>query len=381
MRFRTNIPKIKPYFEDLSCHSMAFYPFFSNKLHLIEKYSRKIGMEKLLLESDNDFTLIFRLPSEQKYSRILRIRKMCEKCVIKRCYQIGNIIWPDNIEHRINEHKLYPSEYFINTILNIRIINGYILNPPIVLDPSIIKYFRYIPLHHNKLLILDALMKQGSQPRYEYNGQYVYSEHYGVLTVKDFTIDNIIVSTDGRIDSGDDKIILPSNNNLMKEHEYIFHTHPNSSIIGGRIEEGVIYEFPSANDIINFVKYHYNGRVQASIIISPEGMYVIRPIIFGFRPDISNEFFRSLEQFILKLEKLAIKKFNSFRPFMNDPNFFHPRIGQDFRYIELYNKYINSANLFVEYYPRKKKNGEWCLESANLPYVDNFSLISELYKK
>ncbi|MEM3061978.1 MAG: hypothetical protein QW303_00330 [Nitrososphaerota archaeon] len=365
MRSCKNTPKINPYFENLSSHFMASYPFFLDKLGLVEKYSRKIDMGKSLSPKDSD---------------MFRIEEICEKCIVKKYYQLGNIIWPDNMEHRISDHHLYPSEYFINAILNIQIINDYMINPPIILDPSMIKYFRYIPLHHNKLMILDALMKQGSHPRYEYNLRYVYSEHYGVLTIKDFAIDNIIVSTDGRIDSRDDNIILPTNNNLMKEHEYLFHTHPNSSTIAGRMDEGVIYEFPSANDIRNFVKHHYDGRVQASLIISPEGIYVIRPIIFGFRPKISSDFFHSLEKFILKLEKLAIKKFDSFRPLINDPNFFHPKVGQNFRYIELYNRYIHSANLFVEYYPRKKKNGEWCLDSINLPYVNKFNFLPKLYR-
>ena len=35
-----------------------------------------------------------------------------------------------------------------------------------------------------------------------------------------------------------------------------------------------------------------------------------------------------------------------------------------------YNKFIEHLNLFVEYYPREKINGEWHLRPFNLPYIE-----------
>jgi len=36
----------------------------------------------------------------------------------------------------------------------------------------------------------------------------------------------------------------------------------------------------------------------------------------------------------------------------------------------MYNKFIKPMNIYVEYYPREKKNGEWCLRTINLPYME-----------
>src|SRR5438105_2479370 len=81
-----------------------------------------------------------------------------------------------------------------------------------------IKNFNYITLHYNKLLIIDALMDQGSYPRYSLWDQmdghekFIYSEHSGVITVKNDSINNIIVSAEtNRIDATDKNIYLPIN--------------------------------------------------------------------------------------------------------------------------------------------------------------------------
>ena len=78
-----------------------------------------------------------------------------------------------------------------------------------------------------------------------------------------------------------------------------------------RIKEGIIYEFPSVNDLFNFIKYHNEGKAQASIIISPEGIYVTRPIKYQKIYNIEFSLFDNIRKFVLKLEKIAIKKYKS----------------------------------------------------------------------
>lgn len=376
------------YYEKCTNISMPSYPFFIDKMSKIQKLSEKVYPKK---------SEIYKI-----YLQSIILNKNCHDCNIKKFYKLGNIVWANNIKHNIETHQSYPSEYFIKIILNTYIINNYIINPPIQIHSNQINTFKYIPLHYNKLLIIDALMKQGSYPRYliqkntknsetqleinsDSNGinsnsnnsfkqmdiRYIYSEHSGVLSVKNGIIDNIIVSTKtDRIDVEDNNIYLPINTENLINYEYLFHTHPNTSRYAGRIKEGIIYEFPSVNDIFNFIKYRTEGKAQASIIVVPEGIYIIRPIKYYDKYKINLDLFHLLRKFILKLEKMAIKKYKPYIHKMSDPDTFHDTVGSDMLYIKMYNKFIESANLFIEYYPREKKNGEWCLRQINLPYVE-----------
>lgn len=324
---------------------MSLYPFFFDKLAQIEELTK------------TDKT-------------ISDLEKKCADCQIETSYQLSNIVWSQNVRHLIKEHQSYPSEFFVKVILCTCVLNNQIINPPIILPPAKIKYLTYIYLHYNKLLIIDALMHQGSYPRYENDNRYIYSEHCGIITLKNQSVDNIIVSTDSyRTDPYDESIFLPRNGPLFQSAEYIFHTHPNTNSYGGRLAEGIIYEFPSANDVMNFVKYYHNGRAKASLVIAPEGSYVIRPRNY-IKIDIDKEKFHRLRALILQLEKKAIQKYRHLLSQLNDPDIFHQTVGSDYQFINAYNRFLKSSNLHIEYYPREKKNNEWCLRSIYLQYVD-----------
>lgn len=344
--------EVGEYYEKCNQLTMPTYLFFLEKLRQIEKIVKYNVSDSTNLLNSN----------------------ICPKCNPNFFYKLGNIVWSDDIKHKIETHQNYPSEYFIKIIINMCIINGYIINPPIQISPEQTKYFTYIPLHYNKLLIIDALMRQGSWPRYLYskNGinKYIYSEHSGVITIKNKRVDNIIISETDRINVMDDNIYLPSNTNILNNYEYLFHTHPNTQNYGGRIKDGIIYELPSANDLLNFIKYHDSGRAQASIIIAPEGVYVVRPIWYIKKYQIIKNFYTRVQKFILKLERFAIKKLEKFFPKITDPDIFHNKIGSNFSFVKLYNKFIEPYNLFIEYYPREKRNNEWCLRPINLPYLE-----------
>lgn len=356
------------YYEKCINHLMTTYPFFIYKLKKIQKIVRSVSDPNVLAITPQS-------PSSgsSASSAFIQsiVKPICAKCTGNKFYRLGNIVWSNSIEHRINEHQLYPSEYFIKIVLNTYIMNDYITNPPLQLNPEQIKSFYYIPLHYNKLLIIDALMKQGSYPRYENKNKYIYSEHSGVISIKNGVIDNIIVSAEtNRMDIDDDTIYLPSNHPFMMGYEYLFHTHPNASNYAGRINEGIIYEFPSANDIFNFIKYHYNGKALVSLIASPEGTYVVRQIKPNKDKIPGTDFFYHLRKFTLKLEKMAMKKFSGISN-ISDPDTFHKNVSSDYHFIRKYNRFIEPINLFIEYYPRIKRNGEWCLQQINLPYFSS----------
>lgn len=291
---------------------------------------------------------------------------------IRWLYRLGNIVWFDTLRKTIRDKKRYPSSYFMKIILATKIINNRIVNPPIELPLELIDQFSFIPLHYNKLLIIDALMHQGSSKRYQTsNKRYIYSEHAGAIEVIDRNINSIIIASDtDRIDSADSDIYLPVNSKILEENTYIFHTHPNTTTYAGRLKDGIIYEFPSVSDLLNFIKYYNEGQVQASLIICPEGIYVIRPIVWESNIEIDYEIFHDLRLFILKLEKEAIAKYKHLHHTLSDPNVFHESIGQDMSFIDSYNKLIRPNNLWVEYYPRIWRNGEWTLQQINLPYVE-----------
>ncbi|BCS83138.1 hypothetical protein QLL95_gp0985 [Cotonvirus japonicus] len=339
------------------------------------------------VKCDNDYihkyTLFTsKLKTLQKYCRIINVDELSnlisDKSIVDHCniyYIISNIIWCNNIEHNMKKYHKFPSKYFVDVIINTCCINDTIINPPIVLSNKNLS-IKYISLSRNKLLIIDALMNQGSKQIYSVpktrtsqKKKYVYSEHSGVLTIKKNLIDNIIVSAQtSRLDMNDSNIYLPYNVDMLDKYEFLFHTHPNSSKYAGRLDDGVLYEFPSANDIFNFMKYHNNGIAQASLIATPEGMYVIRPI-FWKKYVIDMEFYANLKDFIMKIEKLAIKRLTVDKNQLSNPDIFNEVVGQNMRYIGLYNEFVKSHNIFVEYYPRINKNNEWYLRKIYLQYV------------
>ena len=351
------------YHEKCICKDMTYYSFFPKKLKMIEKIAERIEII-------------------QKYnSKIL-----CSKCLTQKYYRLANIIWPNNIQHIINHHKYYPSEYFVQIIMHCVILNNSIINPPLQITLDEISIFSYIILHYNKLLILDALMKQGSYPRYSANSdgidKYIYSEHSGVIAIENKLAGNIIIAANSnRIDVNDNNIYLPTNSNILAEHPFLFHTHPVTHNIestykpdsklsyAGRLDEGILYEFPSANDVLNFIKYRKQGMAQASIVIAPEGIYVVRPLIYKQTHNINKEYHNKLQGFIINLERKAVKKYKNLKN-ISKPSVFHNHISPDQSFIQMYNNFTTQINIFIEYYPRQKKNGEWILPEISLPYID-----------
>lgn len=304
--------------------------------------------------------------------KLQQIEELVDKVVIddKQYYQLSNIVWVNDVAEKIKDNK-YPSEYFVMIIMHTCVIDDTIVNPPIQLASDVMSHFSYIPFDYNKLLIIDALMKQGSQPVYQNDNEYIYSEHAGILSINHEVIDNIIVSAvTNRIDVNDNKIYLPVNVDEFMNYEYLFHTHPNTSTLAGRVDNGIIYEFPSANDLYNFVKYYNDGKTQASLIVTPEGIYMIRPISISSKINVKTDLFNDIKKFIIQLETEAIQKLKVNRDLLKTPEVFHKYVSYDFSYIKKYNKFIEPFNLFVEYYPRVKRDGLWQLRSISLPYID-----------
>ena len=292
--------------------------------------------------------------------------KAIEKVTNKKndSYCLGSVSWESDLMNRIKYDNYMPDAEFVKIINNTIVKKNHLINPPIKTNK-----LSYIDLFTNKTMILDALMQQGSMPKYKYKDKYLYSEHSGVITVENGFVDKVIVMTNNnRVDPSDETIFLPTNSNLLAEHPYIFHTHPNTKTYAGRLSDGIIYEFPSANDIFNFIKYYNEGIVCSSIIIAPEGAYVIRPIEATSNLILNANLFYYLRKFVNQLETMAIKKLLKKKIDLTNPDVFHKYVSNNFKYIILYNRLIEPANIFIEYYPRIKVNDEWIIPNIHLQF-------------
>lgn len=339
---------MKYYFEKCQSISMPSYSFFLDKLEKVQKLSEISDL-----------------------SKISKFTKFCPDCKINKLYRLSNIIWADNMKHLIEVHQKYPSDYFIQIILSVYIVNNIIVNPPIVLRKEQIKNFKFIKVTRNNFLIIDALEKQGSHPIYYLSSnKYIYSEHSGVLSIKNDKIDNIIVSAEtDRIDKNDSNIYLPRNTLAMKDAIFFFHTHPNKEDNKGRIKERIVYDFPSANDIFNFIKYNIDSKAQASIVVATEGCYVIRCVSYQKQIDPTFKVYKTISNFIFLLEKEAMKKICPWTFDYSNPDLFHKNISQNLYFIQKLNKFLKKINIFIEYYPRIKINNIWILNDIYLALI------------
>lgn len=340
---------------------------------MVKRYYEKC--DRKYLGSNVPF-FVYQLSKIEKISKVIRHSipaTDCLKCNTNQFYQLGHLVWSQSMIHKITDHCCYPSNYFVITILAIKLANNYLINPPLQMKNNLMATHQYVALSKNKLSILDALLKEGSCPRYIYYDnqvdQFIYSEHAGSIAVKNGTIGDIVVSTTThRVDTNKPPIFLPTNKPTKKCH-FVFHTHPNATTYGGRIKYGVIYEFPSVADLTHFTYYYDTRRIMGSIVIAPEGMYVIRLIKHCQKASFETVHIHPLQQFILELEKVAI---NDLSAKIVDEDSFHYWVSKNYTYIQLYNRYIQSLNLFVEYYPRILFNNEWCLQPVLLQFNPSF---------
>lgn len=293
-----------------------------------------------------------------------------------KLFYLNNNYWTDGLLHYVTEHDIRPSNEFINMIISLNIHESArakgkeILNIPAI---SLVKYGKqYLKVSRNQILIMDALMIHGSfTKKYRDNKdkrKYRYSEHTGLLDFDDKGLDKIIISGKTyRVDKHDDDIYLPENMVEAYDYEYFFHTHPATPKPGGRVDVGVLYEFPSTSDIFHFIEHYNNGTTQGSIVITSEGMYIIRKyIVDDKRINIkdTDKIFNQIDKYIQTIQNKAIKKYG--KDF--SLNTFYSEIAQDVYYINLLNKKLNQFQIHIEYKPREKDSkGRWIIGTIYLP--------------
>jgi len=233
---------------------------------------------------------------------------------------------------------------------------------------------KYFKLEYNQLLILDTLLESGgNEKKYiDKNNELRYSEHLGVLDFKNSTLQKIIISgKTSREDDDDIEILLPHDLPDINDHEYMFHTHPATPYPGARMKNGILYEFPSISDLYHFA-YHYNkGQTNGSLVITPEGIYIINAQnnINKIKYPNNIKIFKKMGLESYKIQSKAIKKYKD--------NFnqecFYSIISRDPTYLKMFNDVIEKywgKQIKVTLRPRKfdEKLNKWVLKSLFLPY-------------
>lgn len=321
------------------------------------------------------------LISESKFKKY-KNPKSCvftgKKNISKKLFNLLNVHWEDGLIYYIKKFNIKPSNEFIQFIDNlyydkdnkfksIKNTNKkkFKINSTIFVRGN----ERLIKINHNQLRIIDALMNEGGyQKKYKYGKQFVYSEHSGLLDFKNSSLQKIIINTKkSRIDSLDKEIYMPNNMIEAYDFEYMFHTHPPTPKPGSRAKDGILYEFPSTSDIFHFIEHFNNGITQGSIIVAPEGLYIIKSHGLSNLDEkifIKNEnkVENLIDETMNNIQDLAIQKYGI--EFSN--NLFFSKIAQNKIYIKKLNKILNKFNINIDYKPRKKINNRWVIGDITL---------------
>lgn len=292
----------------------------------------------------------------QKKTKYVIIENPCKLCNYKKkvkVFTLKNIVWESILVHYIKKHHIKPSSEFMDFIYR------YFDNPE---KKTLLK------IGKNQLYILDALMKHGSTKYYSDKKNkkiFRYSEHAGLLHFDNNKLAKIVVfANTTRVDEIDSDIYLPKENDETFEYEYFFHTHPPTPKPGGRAELGILYEFPSINDIFHYIDHCNDGNTKGSIIMAAEGLYIIRKINKNIKKITVDEdkLFNEYNKLLDECQDISIKKYY---PFNN--NKFYNIIAQDLTYINKINELLQNFHLWIDFYPRSKDNkGRWFVDTIYL---------------
>jgi hypothetical protein len=213
---------------------------------------------------------------------------------------------------------------------------------------------KIVMLSYKHLSILDELMFMGAKKVFgRKNEQYI--EHAGLLDINDSgKVDKIIINTHRNFSAKDDKEIL-FNYDLpeIQENELIFHTHPPTGGVYGRIEDDMVYDPPSPEDIIHFMENYNDGVVQNSLVITLEGYYVIKCKKLGLNTiKIEDEeyFMTKYEKELNKLQNRALKRHSNGKKLVkNKENFFN---NIDDNILDSINKFLENYNIEIDFTKR-----------------------------
>jgi hypothetical protein len=390
----------------------------NNKIIKLESYFENEKNSKNKDDLDNNFPYpiegTFWTDKEQFLDKLVKTEKFIlfnknfynfenqEKCVL--CYKkkkkninvstgyysLNDIIWKNSLIHYISDHNIKPSNEFIDFIYQYNNNNNNNINKNNkknknnnfdVLEIDGESYMqdniKYLKVHKNQILIMDALMIHGGYNKKYFNMHqpefFRFSEHAGILDFDDLGLDKIIISAKtSRVDKSDNEIYFPKNMKEALDYEYIFHTHPPTPKPGSRAKNGILYEFPSISDILHFIDHYNLGETQGSIVIAPEGLYNIRKFSQNNKNNINLDdediMIQKLSKVFNKAQYNSIQKYGS--KFTLDK--FYKEIVQDFTAIDSANNILHEYDIHIDYFPRIKDSlGNWFIDTIYLPVLVN----------
>ena len=314
----------------------------------------------------NNLTALEKLSKLQKIpqSHQKKHNSKCEICgeknVFTGIYKHNNLIWKNDLQHNVSKHNASVPIQFQSYIKR--------SNSVVLLQFKNLGKHKFKILR-NQLNIFDSLLYSGgSKSVYEKNKKFYYSEHFGLLDFNKKGLETILVDANtSRVDEGDDSILMPTiNRKDLEDYEYIFHTHPpEKNRPGGRVDVGILYEFPSMDDINHFVYYHNKGKVNGSIINSAEGLYIITTLkkITSSKLNFTDSIESRLENEVNKIQSDAIRKYGN----KYTDETFYSVIAQNTSYIKRINNILKKNNLGILFYPRIKNiKKKWVLPEFHI---------------
>jgi len=284
-------------------------------------------------------------------------KNYCQICNKKFKYEFIYNFKNNKIIFNESEYHLLKYHFIIKSIFYKQICSLNILN------------INWCLMGTNELNIIDGLFDVGSNKIYIQKNKNIneskisrFSEHSGFIYFEKNKIINISVHTGSRVESSDPVIYMPSNSLETLKVDYIFHTHPKTPYIGSRISNGMIYEFPSISDIIHFIEHHNNGKLLGSIVVSPEGIYIIRKNNFDrsiikidydiMIPDLEDIFIQCYNDSYSKYSFLNYNELKINNQIKLPEDFFYQQISVNYDYIQKINKVLLKYDLFIDYYSR-----------------------------
>jgi hypothetical protein len=295
----------------------------------------------------------------------------CHKCkkIFEFKYKLDTLIITDADIHELQIHNLMKYELYEK-----------------IMKYDLAEYnLKFNLFNTNELNIIDGLYEEGSNQIYIDKKKNIFtstdnkfSEHYGLLYFSKNKLEKVIVQLNSRVDKDDPTIFMPQNSEEAFEVDYLFHTHPKTPYIGSRIQNSIIYEFPSIADINHFVEHHNRGKLLGSLVIAPEGIYNIRKYIFN-RDKIKIDF----DIFLSELEETYVDCFRDSTKFYSNlkelektegyykipDNVFYKSISTNLNYIKRINYVLEKYDLSIDFYPRVKLENKWIFPSIYIPTI------------
>lgn len=337
-----------------------------NKLK-IEDFDKKLLQKKIWNDKNYFLNKLYIVQQNIKTNiKKTSITKNCELCdavnINKYLYTYDNVSWYSSLKHYIKKHNYKPSDDFVKFIFELNLHSIHLKGK--------IKNNKFIKLNRHQIMIMDALMEHGGYTKKYHDvsntNMLRYSEHAGYIQIEDDYINNITISAKTlRVDRGDEEIYLPSNNIELYNYKYIFHTHPPTPKVGGRVKFGILYEVPSVGDLLHFIEHYNLGKTIGSLVMTPEGLYIIKKKNKDTKKIKIDEdkFYHEIIKCFREQQKIAIEKFKS----NFNKNYFYSKIANDLTFINNINNILKKYDIKILYYPRTQfvKN-KWIIDNIYL---------------